>query len=125
MLIRMMDLGTHITAVLAAAAVAAGGVAGVTTDDSSGSSPGTAIVIDAAAARDGRDLVDPRLESAGAEVRLPRTADEARTSVRYMAELGKRVVVAGPQATAAARSVGVAAVEAADLTDALAAAGRP
>jgi hypothetical protein len=125
MLIRMMDLGTHITAVLAAAAVAAGGVAGVTTDDSSGSSPGAAIVIDAAAARDGRDLVDPRLESAGAEVRLPRTADEARTSVRYMAELGKRVVVAGPQATAAADSVGVAAVEAADLTDALAAAGRP
>jgi hypothetical protein len=125
MLIRMMDLGTHITAVLAAAAVAAGGVAGVTTDDSSGSSPETAIVIDAAAARDGRDLVDPRLESAGAEVRLPRTAEEARTSVRYMAELGKRVVVAGPQATAAADSVGVAAVEAADLTDALAAAGRP
>jgi hypothetical protein len=120
MLVRMMDLGTHITAVLAAAAVAAGGVAA--TDDSSGSSGETAIVIDAAAARDGRDLVDPRLEAAGAEVRLPRTAEEARTSVRYMAELGKRVVVAGPKATAAAESTGVAAVEAPDLAGALTAA---
>ena len=120
-----MELGTHITAVLAAAAVAAGGVAGAATDEGSGSSPGTAIVIDAAAARDGRELVDPRLEAAGAEVRLPRTAEEARTSVRYMAELGKRVVVAGPQASAAADSVGVAAVKTGDLTDALAAAGRP
>jgi hypothetical protein len=125
MLVRMMDFGTHITAVLAAAAVAAGGVAGAATDDGSGSSPETAIVIDAAAARDGRELVDTRLEAAGAEVRLPRTAEEARTSVRYMAELGKRVVVAGPQATAAADSVGVAAVKTGDLTDALAAAGRP
>src|SRR5918999_5651133 len=109
MQIRMMELGTHITAVLAAAAVAAGGVAGAATEDDSGSSPGTAIVIDAAAARDGRELVDPRLEAAGAEVRLPRTAEEARTSVRYMAELGKRVVVAGPPAAPAAGSGGGAA----------------
>jgi hypothetical protein len=124
MLVRMMDLGTNIIAVVAAAAVAAGGLAGATSDDGSGSASGTALVIDAAAARDGRDLVDPRLESAGAEVRLPRTAEEARTSVRYMAELGKRVVVAGPQATAAVESTGVDAVRAGDLSDALTAAGR-
>ena len=120
----MMDLGTHITAVLAAAAVAAGGLAGATSDDGSASSPETAIVIDAAAARDGRDLIDPRLQDADAEVRLPRTAAEARISVRYMVELGKRVVVAGPQATAAADGAGVAAVKAGDLTGALAAASR-
>ena len=120
----MMDLGTHITAVVAAVVVAAGGLVGATSSDGSSSSRETAIVIDAAAARDGRDLVDPRLEAAGAEVRLPRTAEEARTSVRYMAELGKRVVVAGPQATAAADSAGVAAVKARGLTGALAAAGR-
>jgi hypothetical protein len=124
MLIRMIDLGTHITAWVAAAVVAAGGVAGATSGDGPGSSPETAIVIDAAAARDGRDLVDPRLEAAGTDVRLPRTAAEARTNVRYLAELGKRIVVAGPQATAAADSTGVAAVRATGLGDALAAAGR-
>jgi hypothetical protein len=119
----MMDLGTHLTALAAAAVLAAGGVAGATSGDGSGASPDTAIVIDAAAARDGRDLVDPRLEEAGAEVRLPRTAAEARTDVRYLAELGHRVVVAGPQATAAAESVAVPAVKAGDLRSALAAAG--
>jgi hypothetical protein len=124
MFIRMMDLGTHIIAVVAAAAVAAGGVAGATSGDGAGSSPETAIVIDAAAARDGRDLVDPRLEATDTDVRLPRTAEEARTNVRYLAELGKRIVVAGPQATAAADSTGVAAVKATGLGDALAAAGR-
>ena len=115
-----MDFGTQITALLAAVAVAGGGLAGATSGDSSGSVSGTALVIDAATARDGRDLVDPRLQDAGAEIRLPRTAEEARTSVRYMAELGKRVVVAGPHATAAADSTGVAAVKAGDLTGALA-----
>ena len=118
-----MDLGTQVTALVAAVAVAGGGLAGATSGDSAGSASGTALVIDAAAARDGRDLVDPRLQDAGAEVRLPRTAEEARASVRYMAELGKRVVVAGPQATAAADSTGVAAVKAGGLTGALAAAG--
>jgi hypothetical protein len=119
----MMELGTQISAVFAAALVAVGGVAGVTASDS-GSLTETAIVIDAAEARDGRDLVDQRLEDADAEVRLPRTAEEARTSVRYLAELGKRVVVAGPEATAAAESTGVAAVKATDLAGALSAAGR-
>jgi hypothetical protein len=120
----MMDFGSQITALLATAVVAAGGLAGATSGDGSGSASGTALVIDAAAARDGRDLVDPRLQDAGAEVRLPRTAEEARSSVRYMAELGKRVVVAGPQATAAADSTGVAAVKASGLASALAAASR-
>jgi hypothetical protein len=118
----MMDLGTHITAVIAAVAVAAAGLVGASSGD--GSHPRTALVIDAAAARDGRDLVDPRLRSADADVRLPRTAAEARTNVRYLAELGRRVVVAGPKATAAVESTGVDAVRAGDLGDALAAAGR-
>ena len=118
-----MDMGTQISAVFAAGVVAIGGVVGAT-GSGSGSLTETAIVIDAAAARDGRDLVDPRLEDTGADVRLPRTADEARTSVRYMAELGRRVVAAGPKAIAAADSLGVDAVRARNVGDALAAAGR-
>jgi hypothetical protein len=117
-------IGTQLTALIAATAVAAGGLAGVTSGDDAGSAPPTALVIDAAAARDGRALVDPRLRSADAEVRLPRTPAEARTSVRYLAALGKRMVVAGPQATAAANDAGVDAVKARDLTGAVAAAGR-
>jgi hypothetical protein len=124
MLIRMMEFGTQITAAIAAAAVAAAGLVGASSGDGSALPPRTALVIDAAAARDGRDLVDTRLRSVDVEVRLPRTATEARTNVRYLAELGKRVVVAGPKATAAAESAGVAAVRAGDLSDALAAAGR-
>ncbi len=120
----MMELGTHLTALVAATAVAAGGVAGVTSGDGAGSTPRTALVIDAGAAGDGPDLVDPRLRAADAEVRLPRTAAEARTNVRYLAELGMRVVVAGPQATVAADSAGVAAVKARDLEGAIAATGR-
>jgi hypothetical protein len=122
MLIRMMVFGTHITALLAAAAVTAGGVLGASSGAGTGSAERPAIVVDAAAARDGRDLVDPRLRAADAEVRLPRTAAEARIDVRYLAELGHRVVVAGPTATAAADSAGVEAVRAGDLRDALAAA---
>jgi hypothetical protein len=122
MQIRMMDLGTQITAAIAAVAVAVAGVVGASSGN--GSAARTALVIDASAARDGRDLVDPRLRSADADVRLPRTAAEARTNVLYLAELGRRVVVAGPKATAAAESTGVDAVRAADLGDALAATGR-
>jgi hypothetical protein len=118
-----MDLGTQLTALLAASAVAAGGVAGVTTGDGAGSTTRTALVIDAAVAADGRDLVDSRLHDVDTEVRVPRTAAEARTNVRYLAELGNRVVVAGPHATAAANTTGVAAVKARDLEGALAAAG--
>jgi hypothetical protein len=76
-------------------------------------------VIDASRARDGRDLVDPRLRDLEAEVRLPRTQDEARTNVRYFDALGYRVVVAGPEASAAAQAVGVDAVRAAGLPQAV------
>jgi hypothetical protein len=120
----MMDLGTHITALFAAAAVTAGGLVGVSSGDGAGSAPGTAIVLDAAAAREGRELVDARLRAADAEVRLPRTAAEAATDVRYLAALGKRVVVAGPLSRAAADRTGVNAVEAVSLSGALAAAER-
>jgi hypothetical protein len=120
----MMDIGTPITAVIAAVALAAGGVVGASSGDGSGVPPRTALVIDAVAARDGRDLVDSRLEAADADVRLPRTAAEARTNLRYLAELGRRVVVAGPKAIAAAEETGVAAAKARDLSDALAAAER-
>ena len=118
-----MVLGTHISALLAAAAVTAGGVVGASSTDDAGPT-GTAIVIDATAARDGRELVDPRLRAVDAEVRLPRTAAEARTDVRYLAKLGKRVVVAGPQSMAAADVAGVPAVKARGLAGALAVADR-
>ena len=118
-----MDFGTQIPALLAALGVAAGGFIGASSGNDAAFPPRTALVIDAVAARDGRDLVDPRLQEADAEVRLPRTAAEARTDVRYLAELGKRVVVAGRQSTAAADSTGVPAVKASDLTGALAVAG--
>jgi hypothetical protein len=119
----MMGFATQITAAIAAAAVAAAGLVGASTGDS-GSTSRTALVIDAALARDGRDLVDPRLRAADAELRLPRSAAEARTNVRYLAELGNRVVVVGPKATAAAESTGLAAVRARDLPSALAATRR-
>src|SRR5687768_4495862 len=102
MLRRMTDLGAQIAALVAAGAVAAGGLAGTGSDEPAGSTSGTALVIDAAAARDGRELVDPRLHDVDAEVRLPRTAAEARTNVRYFADQGYRLVVTGPRAGAAA-----------------------
>ena len=90
--------------------------------DTSGSR--TALVVDAIAGRDGRELVDPRLRDSDAQVRLPRTDAEARTDVRYFAAQGYRVVVTRPKATAAARDTGVAAVSATGLTGALAAVSR-
>jgi hypothetical protein len=115
----MTGLGTQIGALLAAGAVAVGGLLGAPSDRSA---PRTALVIDAAAARDGRALVDPRLRGLDADVRLPRTADEARTDVRYFAAQGERIIVAGPQSAAAARQVGAAVTGAPDLAGALAAA---
>jgi hypothetical protein len=84
----------------------------------------TAIVIDAAAGRDGRDLVDDRLGAARAELRLPRTPTEARTDVRYLAAQGYRLVVAGPRSRAAAKAVGAPAVGADGVSDAVAAVER-
>ncbi len=108
---------TGIVAALAAAAAVALSGAG---SDHPGVQ-GKALVIDAEAASDGRELVDPRLLDVDAEVRLPRDAREARTNVRYFDELGYRVVVVGARAEAAAEASGVEAVHAADLSQAVAA----
>jgi hypothetical protein len=114
----MTGLGAQIGALLAAGAVAVGGLLGAT---SGRSAPHAALVVDAAAARDGRALVDPQLRHVDADVRLPRSTAEARTDLRYFAKQGYRIVVAGPRATAAAHATGVPAREATDLTAALAA----
>jgi len=116
----MTLLGTHIAAVLAAGAVATGSLFGT---DSHEDRARSALVIDASLARDGRELVDPRLEAVDADVRLPRNADEARTNVRYFDELDYRVYVAGARSTAAAKRAGVEATAVDGLDGALAAAG--
>jgi hypothetical protein len=123
MLIRMTGLGT-LVALLAAGAVAIGGALGADSDGTKASAARTALVIDAAAARDGRDLVDDRLRAIDAELRLPRTLTEARTNLRYFDAQDYRLVVAGPLAAAAADATGIAAVRAPDLRGALAAVGR-
>jgi hypothetical protein len=117
----MTGIGSTIAALLAGAAVAVGGVlAGSSTDSTSR----TALVIDAAAGRDGRALVDARLRDVDATVRLPRSSAEARANVRHFAAQGYRVVVSGPQASTAARQAGVSVVHASDLAGAVAAVGR-
>jgi hypothetical protein len=113
---------TLIAAPLAVGALWTGGALGSDTDTPA--EPATALVIDAAAARDGRELVDARLRDLDAEVRLPRTLAEARTNVRYFAELGYRVVVAGPRARAAAGAAGASAVRAPHVAAALGAVQR-
>jgi len=112
----MTGFGSTIAAFLTGAAVAVGGVlAG--SSDGSGAHP--ALVIDAGAGRDGRELVDGRLRAADAEVRLARTSSEASTDVRYFAAQGYRVIVVGPLATDAAAATAVRAVRAVDLAGAL------
>jgi hypothetical protein len=106
MLIRMTGFGTTIASALAAGVVAAGSLLG---GGSSAHSTRTALVIDAALARDGRDLVDPRLRALDAELRLPRSGTEARTDLRYFAAQGYRLMVAGPDSRAAAEATGVRA----------------
>jgi hypothetical protein len=123
MLIRMTGIGT-LVALVAAGIVTIGGVLGAESDGTNGSAARTALVIDAAAARDGRDLVDDRLRAIDAELRLPRTAAEARTNVRYFDTQDYRVVVAGPLTAAATDATGIPAVRAPDLTGAVAAVGR-
>jgi hypothetical protein len=113
----MTHLGTKIASLTAVGAL----IAGTALADSGGvATPHTALVVDAAVARDGRELVDPRLRELDAELRLPRNAREAATNVRYFDALGYRVVVAGPQAGAAAVATGVPAVRAAGLGQAAA-----
>jgi hypothetical protein len=114
----MTVFGLFIGALLAAGAVAVGAAPSAPSDRSA---PPTAIVVDAAAARDGRALVDPRLRAVAADVRLPRTTDEARTDVRYFDAQGYRIVVAGPRSTAAAHATGVTAQETRDVAGAVAA----
>jgi hypothetical protein len=114
----------YLAALFATVAAAAAGVLGLSSGDRDGAAPWNAVVIDAAAARDGRDLVDDRLQDVDAEVRLPRTTAEARTNVRYFAAQGYRVVVVGPRAGEAADRAGVAAEHAAGLDGALAAVSR-
>jgi hypothetical protein len=120
MLIRMTGIGTQIVALIGAATVAAGGLLGA----GSGSSveTPTALVVDASLARDGRELVDARLRDAADELRVPRTAEEARTDVRYLAASGHRIVALGPQASAA--TAGTTAERAATVVGAVAAARR-
>ncbi|HEY7620475.1 MAG TPA: hypothetical protein VH834_11920 [Solirubrobacteraceae bacterium] len=117
----MTGLGTQIGALLAAGAVAVAGLLGAGSDRPPRRA---ALVIDAQAARDGRALVDPRLRGVDADVRLPRTADEARTDLRYFAAQGRRLIVAGHGAIAAANATGVPATYAPDLAGALAAVRR-
>jgi hypothetical protein len=118
----MTGLGTQIGALLAAGALAVGGLLGAGSDRPA---PRAALVVDASLARDGRALVDPRLRSTAADVRLPRTHAEALTDVRYFAARGyDRVIVAGPRSTGAAAQAGAGAHRAADLESALAAVRR-
>jgi hypothetical protein len=117
MLIRMTFIGTHITAVLTAGVVATGSLFAANSDDQNRP---TALVIDASLARDGRELVDPRLKDVDADVRLPRNATEARTNVRYFDALDYKVYVAGSNASAAAEATGVAATDTGGLDGALA-----
>lgn len=115
----MTDFATQIATLLAAGALTAGGLLGGTPDGEGPARP--ALVVDAALARDGRDLVDPRLEAAGTELRVPRSAAEARTNVRYLAAQGRPVVVLGPNAGAAARATGLPVQRAPSVDAALAA----
>src|SRR5918994_6996266 len=81
--IRMTGVTTSVGTALAAGALALGGSLGVGHDgdphtvNAERDSSRTAVVIDASRARDGRELVDPRLRDLDADVRLPRTPDEA------------------------------------------------
>jgi hypothetical protein len=119
MLIRMTGPGTQIGALLAAGAVAVGGLLGAGSDRPA---PRPAVVVDAALARDGRALVDARLRTVDADVRLPRTQGEALTDVRYFAARGyDRVIVVGARSTAAAAQADAPARSASDLDGALAA----
>ncbi len=124
MFIRMTSRAPQISALLVATAIASGAVI-----DAGAAGPGdpparTALVVDSALSAHGRELVDPRLKDVDADVRLPRSSREARTNVRYFDELGYRVVVAGPRASAAADATGVDAEQAPDLAGALRAASR-
>ena len=117
----MTHIGTHIAAVLAAGAVAAGAVFAAEASTGADAAQPTALVVDSSLASRGSELVDPRLDDVDAAVRLPRSADEARTNVRYFDALDYRVYVAGARSTEAAEQTGVAASDVDGLAGALAA----
>jgi hypothetical protein len=116
----MTGIGAQIVALLGAAALAAGGVLGADGDDAPGRP--TALVVDAALARDGRQLVDDRLRGAADQLRVARSAAEARIDVRYLLASGHRLIVAGPESAAAA--AGLPAERAASVAGAVASARR-
>ncbi|MEA2255128.1 MAG: hypothetical protein QOG35_1173 [Solirubrobacteraceae bacterium] len=119
----MTSATASIGALLAAGALAVGGLLGAGPDRPA--PPRVALVVDAGLARHGRALLDPRLRSVRADLRLPRTAAEARTDVRYLVAGGDAVVVvAGPRSIRAARDAGARVLPAADLDAALRAVGR-
>ncbi len=120
MFIRMTYLAPKIAALALVAAIGSGAVLDAGATGPTEPVAPIALVIDAHLARDGRQLVDTRLKSVDAAVRLPRNPTEARTNVRYLNELGYRVVVAGANATAAADGTGVGATRVAGLDAALA-----
>jgi hypothetical protein len=120
----MMEIGTKLATLIAAGALAISGLAGAGPDRAARSGPETALIIDASQGRDGRELVDPRLRSVNADVRLPRNTEEALANVRYFAALGHRLVVVGPKAARAARAAGIDAVHAPGIRAAIAAARR-
>jgi len=120
----MTSLVRRTAALTVAVAVAAGAVLDAGASAPRDAPAPTALVVDAGLSAQGREPVDPHLEDVDAEVRLPRSASEARTNVRYFDSLGYRVVVAGARSRAAAKATGVPAVSASGLTAALDAAPR-
>jgi hypothetical protein len=103
----MTGMATTLTSALVAGVVAAGSLVGAGTGGTR-----TAVVIDAALARDGRELVAPHLRGLDAELRIPRTEAEAETDLRYFAKQGYRVVAVGPKSRAAAAAAGLRTVKA-------------
>src|SRR5262245_17139700 len=106
-------------ALLAAGALALGGMLGAGSDGQAGQrEPRLGLVIDAADARHGRELLDPRLRSLDADVRVPRTVQEARTDARYLAAAGADILVAvGPRAADAVEDTGLPIRRAADVAE--------
>jgi hypothetical protein len=102
----MTGLATTLTSALVAGVIAAGSLLGGGTGGTH-----TAVVVDAALARDGRDLVAPHLRRLDAELRIPRTEAEAEMDLRYLAKQGYRVVAIGPESRAAAVAAGVQTVK--------------
>ena len=98
-----------VSALVSFATAGALAVASVLAPGAGHHAPRTALVVDAPVARDGRALVDPRLRTIDAAVRLPRSAAEARTDLRYFAAVDE---------------AGVGALRTPGLTSALAAVRR-